>query len=162
MSAFVFIRVIEATQVIEDAILWTCAFMFTFIWRTDGGVYLWNIISFHRQCMESEKDLYTGLLVKRLGSSRPKFITERDLCKKIFDFEDCQVTSAWMSRPLDPTKDFREVNLWITVTARMFMNIFGWFIHFAMMAKKNNLIIRLQLLEKRVSKVYLQHTEPNR
>ena len=49
--------------------------------------------------MESEKDLYTGLLVKRLGSSRPKFITERDLCKKIFDFEDCQVESARISRP---------------------------------------------------------------
>ena len=61
--------------------------------------------------MESETDLYTGLLVKRLGSSRPKFITERDLCNKIFDCEVCQVTSARMARPLDPTEDFREVYL---------------------------------------------------
>ena len=162
MSVIVFIRVIEATQVIEDAILGTCAFMFTIQWRTDSGMFLWNIIPFHRHCMESEKDLYIGLLVKRLGNGRPKFIIVKDMHNKNFRLWSCQVTGARMSRPLDPTEDFREVYLWITVTARMFMNIFGWFIHFAMMASKNNLIIRLQLLEKRVSKVYLQHTEPNR
>jgi hypothetical protein len=132
------------------------------LWRTDGEVFLWNIIPFQRHCMESERDLHIGLLVKRLGSSRPKFIIVKDMHNKIFDCEVCQVTSARMSRPLDPTEDFREVYLWITVTARMFMNIFGWFIHFAMMASKNNLTIRLQLLEKRVLKVYLQHTETNR
>jgi len=61
--------------------------------------------------MESEKDLYIGLLVKRLGNGRPKFIIVKDMHNKILDCELSQVTSARMSRPLDPTEDFREVYL---------------------------------------------------
>ena len=61
--------------------------------------------------MESEKDLYIGLLVKRLGNGRPKFIIVKDMQNNILYYEVCQVTSARMSRPLDPTEDFRELYL---------------------------------------------------